>query len=226
MNRWMIGLLVLWPAAALGQTGFYDHFEGNALLPHWRVPPASHWEYNVSNSMLHVPRVLYPGKPPHTPNNAIWISAGFKPVPGDFQAVARMGWDAGELGAVVVSFTGTDPRGRPAFVAEFGYGANFLFAKTASTRSQLFPAPPPGMYDFAIQRIGDQIDFLLDGRLLVTLPDVVGAPPAWITLGFIEPAAQPSPGALHVDLVQVVPAPASSVAMVMLGLALMKRRRR
>ena len=91
---------------------------------------------------------------------------------------------------------------------------------------QFFAAPPPGMYDFAIHRRGDQVHFLLDGQLLGVLPDGVGAPVARITLVFREPAAQPSPGALHVDLVQVVPAPASSVAMVMLGLALMKRRRR
>ncbi|MCH7792047.1 MAG: hypothetical protein IID31_07195 [Planctomycetes bacterium] len=223
MNRWMIGLLALWPGLALGQVGFFDHFEGNALLPHWNQPPPSrHWEYNVSNSMLNVTHLLWPSHPKSSSNSAgIW--ADFPPVGGDFQAVGRMGRGPSQPGYIEMFLNG--PAGGTEFIAGFGFSGSFLVAQTART-TMLFPPPPAGMYDFTILRSGGDIHFLLDGQLVVTLPAVVGAPAARITLIFLEPFPRPGPGAFHVDLIQVVPPPASLVVLVLSGLGLLRRRRR
>ena len=220
MNRWMIGLLALWPGLALGQTGFFDHFEGNALLPHWNQPPASHWEYNVSNSMLNVTRLLYPSHPQSPYNNAS-IGANFTPIAGDFYARVRMGWEAGSFPLTAFLLTATTGHG----IVEFGYAEPNVYVKTGLIAAIRFPAPPPGMHDFVVQRIGGEVHFSLNGNPLITLPDSGGAP-TWVTLSFLGPYPDPGLRPLHVDLVQVVPSPAGAAVFVAFALSMLTRRRR
>ena len=78
----MFALIVECSAPALGQTVFFDDFDGNALLPHWSQPSPSAWEYNVSNSMLNVTDLFNPSHP-ESPTNFASMGAFFAPQ-GDF----------------------------------------------------------------------------------------------------------------------------------------------
>ena len=223
MNRWMIGLLALWPGLALGQVGFFDHFEGNALLPHWNQPPASRWEYNVSNSMLNVTSLPWPSNP-HTSVNSALLRAEFPAVEGDFRAVVRMGWDPGVLRGLNVSLGGDGGH----LLAAFAYNewsGPVIYARTGSTPNIPFPAPGPGMHDFVMVRSGAEIRFFLDGNLLTTLPDRTGE--AAVAVGLFFTVAYPNPGfePLRVDLIQIVPTPATPLLIAVSALGLSKRRR-
>ena len=222
MNRWMIGLLALWPGLALGQVGFFDHFEGNALAPHWQVFPVPRaLEYNITNSLLHITGLPYPSHP-KIPSNHGGMQAQFSPVSGDFYALARMGWDAGELRFMRVAVLG--PRGE--LIASFGYRDTEILVNNGATPGIGFPAPPPGMHDFTIRRVGGDLHFSLNGTPLTTLPAVFAGPAARVNLDFV--VAYPNPGLapMHVDLVQVVPTPAIPGTLVVFALSLLARRRR
>jgi hypothetical protein len=213
--RMRVSSWFLWLAAAQvhgavwAQPIFYDDFNGNALQPHWLLPPPwAPWLYNVSDGMLNVDRVLYPSNPKVIYNWA-FIGAIFEPIASDFHTSARMGWEAGEQGAVF--FELSSPQGGR--VAGFGYGGNGLFAKSPTQTIQ-FAAPAPGLYDFAVGRTGNELRFYLDGVLLGGLTDTILDPAGSITLGFHEHNLMPSPGALHVDHVLIVPSPATGVVLV------------
>ena len=222
MNRWIIGLLALWPAAALGQTGFYDHFEGNALLPHWEVYPSPRaLEYNISNSLLHITGLPSPSNPKFSSNNG-GIEAQFNPVSGDFYALARMGWDAGELRFMAVSVLGP----RRELIASFAYRDTEILVRNGATPWIGFPAPPPGMHDFTIRRVGADIHFSLNGTPLTTLPAVFAGPATRVDLFFGVRYPNPGLAPMHVDLVQVVPTPAIPGTLVVFALSLVATRRR
>ena len=170
-------LALVWPMAASGQTVFFDDFEGNALLPHWSQPPPSHWEYNVSNSMLNVTALLSPSNP-HAPSNIVIIGASYAPQT-DFRIDVRMGWEQGEpphrLGFHIVAPTGH-------FVASVGYRHEPAFGPVpiifggASNQGATFVAPDPGIYHFTITRIAAQFRFYFEGSLFATFPDASGRP--------------------------------------------------
>ena len=222
MKKWMIGLLALWPGLALGQTGFYDHFEGNALLPHWQVFPVPRaLEYNITNSLLHITGLPSPSSPKFSSNDG-GIHAQFNPVSGDFYARARMGWDAGELRFMAVSVLGP----RRERIASFAYRDTEILVRNGATPWIAFPAPPPGMHDFTIRRVGGDLHFSLNGTPLTTLPSVFAGPATRVTLFFS--VAYPNPGLapMHVDLVQIVPSPAGAAVFVAFALSTLTRRRR
>jgi len=50
MKRSLVFLCGLWAATASAQPILFDDFDGLDLLPHWRTPDPSHWEYSVSDS--------------------------------------------------------------------------------------------------------------------------------------------------------------------------------
>ena len=220
ISPWVIGLAVVhFHGGALAQV-FYDDFNGNALQPHWLLPPPwAPWQYNVSNSMLNVERLLYPSNPKVLFNWA-FIGAIFAPITSDFVASVRMGWESGEQGAVFFSLSTPEGGG----VAQFGFGGNALFAQSSSQNLQ-FAAPPAGMYEFSIARVGNELGFSINGALLGSLIDSSVYSAGSITLGFHEHNLMPSPGALHVDRVRVVPGP-SGFGLVILAALVRSRRRR
>ncbi len=134
------------PEAAPARPVFFDDFDGNALLPHWETPPASHWQYNVSNSMLNVTGLFFPSVPKFGGNYVI-IGAAYAPQ-ADFQADVWMGWEPGDpphrLGFNVIG-----PQGQG--VATFAYRndglAPDIFAGTGTVGTSA-PAPAPGMHHF------------------------------------------------------------------------------
>jgi hypothetical protein len=114
--------LILGPALAalapVARADFIDEFNGSALAPWWQQPPPSNWVYNVSGGMLNVLDLTYPNNP-KSPENFATIVALFDPVPGDFQATVRMGWDPRVGGARAMTFDLGDTAGH--LLASFGY---------------------------------------------------------------------------------------------------------
>ena len=217
-----MAFLALCPATALAQTVFYDDFGGNALLPHWGLPPPAHWEYNVSNSMLNVTRLLSPS---HfkSPTNFSIMGAPFEPQT-DFQLDARMGWGASE-GVARFDLT---VRINSGLVATIGYcellcGATGIFAGT-SAGVVFIPSPPPGIYDFRITRVGAQFDFYFEGNRFASLPSAYRGPLNGLSFFFSSPYPGQS-GPFHIDRVQVVPAP-GTLLVPAVGLGWLCRRKR
>ena len=214
-------LALVWPMAASGQTVFFDDFEGNALLPHWSQPPASRWEYNVSNSMLNVTALLRPSHP-KSPSNFATMGALFTPQT-DFRMDAWMGWDAGEAPRRLhlearIGAAGTG------ILATFGYsdegwlGATpaILAGAAGSPNLLLMPAPPPGMYHFAIIRIGTEFEFYFNGTLFGSLTGI-SEPTTAVVLDFLGPYPGEL-GAFHIDRIKVIPAPGSLLFLLALAL--------
>ena len=205
-------LAVLWPMAASGQTVFFDDFEGNALLPHWGQPAPSRWEYNVSNSMLNVTALLRPSHP-KSPSNFAAMGAFFTPQT-DFRMEAWMGWDAGEGPRRLLLRVKAGPTGT-GILASFGYsdegrlGATpaIVAGASGSPNLVLMPAPPPGMYHFAITRVGTEFEFYFNGNLFGSLTGI-NIPATAVTLDFLGPYPGEL-GAFHIDRIKVIPAPGS-----------------
>lgn len=222
MKRWFIAMVLAWPGLALAQPVFFDDFEGDDLAPHWNRPPPEDWEYNVSGSMLNVTGLFNPSSS-KTPNNFARINTIIDEV-DQFRATARMGFDPG-FGQGVRLELETVGGGT---LATFGYftdsnGVPGLSAFTSRHPGLFFPGPPPGIYDFTIERTSDLYRFSLDGDLLGTLPISLTNPLTRVILDFRGPFPGML-GPLHVDSVLVVPAP--GVGAMAVGLLLLNTRRR
>ena len=222
MKRWVLSLLLtgLCMSAASGQTVFFDHFEGDALLPHWTQPPPSHWEYSVSNSQLHVEELLWPSNP-KDPTNSAGIFTRITPLEGDFRVRVRMGREANSFPVMLFLLTDSNGHG----ITAFGYSSGRISARTGLTRPMFFPAPPPGIHDFVVERVGSQATFILNGEPLVTL---TGSTDDLLQFSLVFSGPYPDPGLdpLHVDLVHIVPAPGAAVVLMITGGMAMTRRRR
>ena len=218
-------LAVLWPMAASGQTVFFDDFEGNALLPHWSQPAPSRWEYNVSNSMLNVTGLFYPGIP-HLGGNFAAMGAWYAPQT-DFRIDVRMGWEPGDQPHRLVFYM-VGPQGQ--LMASFRYRNEAWSGEVISvgtgTQGASFPAPPPGMYEFTIARVAAEFQFFLDGNLIATFPDNFGTPAAGLSLFFLGPSEPNATfGALHIDRIRIVPAPGSILVSMVLLAGCARRKR-
>ena len=206
-------------AAASGQTVFFDHFEGNALLPHWSQPPAHHWRHSVSNSQLHVEELLNPSNY-KTPMNQSGITTVITVLEGDFRVHVRMGWEANSFPQM--DFLLSNTLGNSIV---FGFESGNIRVSTELTGSLFFPAPPPGMHDFVVDRVGSQVTFTLDGEPLITLTGLTaGLRRFSLLFGTYYPGPTLDP--LHVDLVHIVPAPGAAVVPMIAGGMAMTRRRR
>ena len=216
-------LAVLWPMAASGQTVFFDDFEGNALLPHWIQPRPSHWEYNVSNSMLNVTGLFFSGSP-HLSGNFAILRASYAPQT-DFRIDVRMGWEQGAAPHALQLFM-VDAQFQ--LMANFGYnnqpGLDEVLFVGNGTQVTTFPAPPPGMYQFTITRVAAQFRFYFEGNLLATLDDLSGRPSSIVSLSFVGPLSG-QPGPLHIDRIRVVPAPGSILVSMVLLAGCARRKR-
>ena len=196
-------------AAASGQTVFFDDFEGNALLPHWSQPPPSHWEYNVSNSMLTVTGLFY-SVPPY---GFAAISAAYAPQ-ADFRVDAWMGWEGGQSLSVTVL--------GPSALIAYSDGS-VLVAWVDGQVAGVLPLPPHGVHQFTITRTGARYEFFLDGLLFGSVASGPTTPAEGVAFGFGNESA--GAAFFHVDRVRVVPAPAV-FAIPVLGLACLSRRKR
>ena len=201
-------LVLVWPMAASGQTVFFDDFEGNALLPHWLQPPPSHWEHNVSNSMLTVTGLFY-SVPPY---GFAAISAAYAPQ-ADFRVDAWMGWERGE--SLLVTVLG------PSASISYSDGV-VLVAEVDGQVAGVLPLPSPGVHQFTITRTGTQFEFFFNGLLFGGVASGPTTPAEGVAFGFSEwsPGAA---GPFYVDRVRVIPAPAV-FAIPVLGLAWLSRR--
>ena len=218
---WVLALV--WPLSASGQTVFFDDFEGNALLPHWILqPPPSHWEHTVSNSMLNVTGLFFPGIP-HASFNIADMVALF-PSQTDFRVDVWMGWDQ-FTSPHRLALTVLGPGGTP-IVASVGYrwdgafGPNPIIFAGGGGQAVGIPPPPPGMYQFTITRVAAEFNFYFDGNLFATFQDVFGTPAGGLHFQFLGSWDPSAPfGALHIDRVQVVPTPGMLLIALPLGLA-------
>ncbi len=215
-------LLLVCPAAALAQ--FSDDFGGPALLPHWNpVSPPSHWAYDFNGGMLNVTGLFYPSLPKIGSNNAYMI-AFFPQLGEEFVATVRMGWDPG------------GGRGMSLYIdneltnlAQFGFteqvpGGPVVFARTLGAPTY-FPAPLPGVHEFALVGTATTIEFWLNGSVLTTLPRPSGGGPLATALTFLSDYPNPSYAPLRVDRIQIVPVPATVFALFGLALIVCPRRR-
>ncbi|MCH8271006.1 MAG: hypothetical protein IH985_07330 [Planctomycetes bacterium] len=216
-------LAVLWPMAASGQTVFFDDFEGNALLPHWIQPPPSNWEHTVSNSMLNVTGLFFPGNP-HLSSNFEIIDARYAPQT-DFRIDVRMGWEQGAAPHGITFFMWGAQR---QLMASFGYhnvpGSPEVLYVGNGTQVTTFPAPPPGMYQFAITRVATEFKFFLEGNLIATFPDNFGTPASGVSFFFLGPNGGQL-GPLHIDRIRIVPAPGSILVSMVLLAGCARRKR-
>lgn len=226
MRRILVSLLSLWwCSAASAQPVFFDDFDGPDLLPHWRTPDPSHWEYSVSDSQLHVTGLFFPAIP-HLGGNFAAIGASFEPQ-RDFRVDAWMEWEAGDNPhGLALQMTAGGVTG----IAEFAYSNQgialdpVLIAGTG-TEGVIAPAPPPGMYRFTISRVGSQFEFYLDGELFAALPDRFGTPADSVVFDFLGPNPPGAFGPFHIDRVLVVPAPGVLAALGAVALTCARRRR-
>ena len=220
-------LALVWPMAASGQTVFFDDFEGNALLPHWSRPPPSRWEHNVSNSMLNVTGLFYPGIP-HLGGNFAIIGAPYAPQT-DFQIDVRMGWEQGDQPhRLAFHVMGAQGQGIASFVYrnEPGFGPIPVIFAGASGQGISVLAPPPGMYEFTIARIAAEFQFYLDGNLFATFPDNFGTPASGVSFFFLGPSEPNATfGALRIDRIRIVPAPGSILVSMVLLAGCARRKR-
>ncbi len=215
MNKPMIvATLLVWPASALGQ--FFDDFDGPALLPHWNpVSPPSHWAYDFNGGMLNVTGLFYPSLPKIGSNNAYMI-AFFPQLGQDFVARIRMGWDAGD-GRGMALHVGNELTNLGVFgFTEQKPGDPVVFAQTLGAPG-FFPAPPAGVHDFAMVGTAATVEFWLNGSLLTVLPRPSGGGPRGVLISFLSDFPNPSFAPLHIDRVEVVPAPAP-IALIGAGL--------
>lgn len=228
-TAWCVAALGLLAQTALAQPVFFDDFDGNALLPHWGQPPASHWQHNVSNGMLNVTGLFFPSDPKSTGNYAA-MSASYAPQ-RDFRIDVWMGWQAGDqphrLDFLVLV--------RAGIVASFGYrnedwlGPTPVILAGTSSQIRVMPAPAPAIHHFRIARVGAQYTFHLNGELFASL-----AGGTWEVDGMYFDFVAPNPmgptpgrfGSFHIDRVVVVPTPASWLVLAPLSVLLGRGRQR
>lgn len=228
----LIALFTIWlgglvPTSAMAQPVFFDDFNGTSLLPHWRLPPAEDWEYNVSNGMLNVTDLLYPSHPDF-PNNIAAMGGSFQPQ-ANFRMDVLIGWEAGprdqRLNIMVI--------GSPAgILANFGYRnegafgpAPIILASVAGGPAVSMPAPSPGIHQFTITRTARVFEFFLDGDAFARLPVNFDFLAGGIGLEFVGPYPEMMTP-YRIDRVQVVPTPGTLVLTIAFVLCGTMRRER
>lgn len=225
----LAALLPVAPCAAQ----FFDEFSGDALAPHWIIQPVpAALEHHVSDGMLHVTNVTFPSHPKSPTNNAL-IRVNFSPIGGDVLARAIVGWSPGQDRSIEFSvIAGTALLGALRY-SELGLdGPQVVFSRGGSTGPGMstFPAPPAGMHEFVLMRnqgLGGStmVSAFLNGELLVTYPTAVVAPVGSVVLQFTTAFPNDGIQPMHVDLVQVIPAP-GSVGLTLLSALIFARRSR
>ncbi|MBA3726218.1 MAG: PEP-CTERM sorting domain-containing protein [Armatimonadetes bacterium] len=234
MIRVIIGSLTL--AASFPGLAFYDHFEGDELGDYWYLQ--TEWEqaeYNVGDSWLNVTRVYFPGEPGN-PNNLMTWTALTDPQGNwltDLDLRAIVAWGDGADNQLYIGFdqSGYFPAWQLGFMA---YRANPGESPTISAyfrggQQLYFEAPPPGVHEFRMQRIGNVGRAWIDGELIYEHMGVSIEAAEWVTMGF-GGADGRDYRPLSVDLIEMhaIPEPATILGLVtgVGALALRTRSRR
>ena len=224
MRRYILILALAAPLSAAAQ--FFDHFDGDRLAGHWNFFSefGERMEYQLSDSMLHVTRVY--GGPRVLNRVEIYASVG--PYP-DYEVVSTLGWDEGEHQALGIAiYNGPPPFGfshggisfkrlpgqEPVIIAGFSGGGG---------TSQI-PAPQSGMHELRVTRAGDLMTAYFNGEIVHQARVDLGQA-RYVTLLFGAPDS-PAFAPLHVDMVRVVPEPATFVILGIGAICAMLRRRR
>jgi hypothetical protein len=146
----------------------------------------------------------------------------------DFRMDVWMGWEPGDrphglyFQVETASGTGLALFG---FRDNSGFGPLPIILAGAGGRAVSVPAPPPGNYQFTITRTGRQFEFYLDGSFFAEFPVNFDLAAGGVSLTFEGPFPGQF-GPLHVDRVQVIPAPGTFVLPVAVALGCIRRRRR
>jgi hypothetical protein len=229
-------VLIALPSPADGQPVYFeDDFDGTALKPHWIQPPPEHWEYDVSGGMLNVTKLKYPSTP-HTGFNIaeLWAPLGI-PATGDFLAEVVIGFDPATLSKDsdrVFSFFLSDqaPNVPPTSTIGISYqDTGFTdVVLLMGSGGQSIPSPVfsnPGLVAFQIARMGNTVNFSMNGDLLATLPATPNITMQSLGVWYIAqwPDAQFEP--IHIDRITIVPSPGVGLA-VLLSLPLVACRTR
>jgi len=236
----VIGLLtvLVQPHRATAQPVYFeDHFEGNALKPHWILPPPEHWTYEVSDSKLNVSELKWP-KVNNAPNYVRLQGKFDTPIVGDFAAEVLVSFDLTKTADGLRNFgfgLSDQPPGVPTTlgagitlsdagsndeIAVFG-SVNAKGVQTTqfkNTQQQLL---------LGMIREGTEYTFTLDNKVIGKLE---GQAVTMQSFGFLF-SVDYTPGVfmpMRVDRVTIIPAPSIAFAVVVaVGCCgLLPRRRR
>ncbi|MCH7905577.1 MAG: PEP-CTERM sorting domain-containing protein [Armatimonadetes bacterium] len=225
MRKYVLMLALAMPLTAAAQ--FFDHFEGNELAGHWRFfSEGTQWEHNVSDSMLHVTRLF--GGPPGL--RQVYLFARLDPL-ADFEMTVLMGWDEAEFHRLQVRILRSLALPSFSSIGVVNYEARPSWETPLATAwfngagSNSIPAPRSGMHEFRMARTGDSMTAHFDGQLIHQGSGVVTDEARWVMFEFVsDEDLQFAP--LHVDMIQLVPEPATFVILGIGAICAMLRRRR
>lgn len=224
MRKYVLILAIAMPLAAAAQ--FFDHFEGNELAGHWRFfSEGTQWEYNVSDSVLNVTR-LYGGPNPQQ----AYLYARLEPL-ADFEMTALVGWDEAEFQRLQVivlrgaGFPAYESLGGFVYETRPSWETPLVTAGFVGGGSSSVPAPRSGMHEFRMARTGDSMTAYFDGQLVHEASGILTDEALWIMFEFVsDDDWQFAP--LHVDMIQLVPEPATFVILGIGTIWAITRRRR
>lgn len=222
------GLLVTLIAgsAARAQVIFQDHFNGNALAPHWSVSHnPSYATHVVGGGRLTVDWIQSPLGPPWTSAYNAGFLASFPPHQGDFVATLRLGWEPGTHRTVSFGVLSGSP-GISLWSITYSEDSGLVHGSASGPGQPTIPAPPPGIHDFEIARIGSDVHFSLNSQHFGSMP--VTAHPVnriWLDTVFSYPGHSFQP--VYFESITMIPSPSAGAAMFAIGLwGLCLRRRR
>lgn len=221
-------VIVLVTDRANAQTVFFDDFDGDALLPHWNLPFPQDWNYNVSNGMLNVTALNYPSTP-KSPGNFALMRTLFTSSLTNFRVDSWMGWEEAADPHRLLLDLRTGPSASGGFATcgyrrGDGFGSGPLFFAGTAAGVVIRPAPATGMFHFAAERNGSNIDFFIDDQFYARLPEPNRFALTGLAYDFVGPYPEPM-GPLHIDRLRVVPAPASVIALAIGSVVIVRRKR-
>lgn len=211
--------------SARAQNIFFDAFSGDQLRPRWQQPPPGHWEHTVADSRLTVSGLFFPGVPGQ-PNTA-GIEAEFTNFKIENQIVTTvLGWNFGEGRKLSVNLTG-----RQGLQVAFGYdemgGMPVIFMERPGASPPLLttPAPGPGVHNFRLELDSDGLFLYVNGSIALHWAKGTGQPISRVEVEFAAlHGAAFSP--LHVDLMRIVPSPATMIVLLAGWVIVVRERRR
>ena len=171
MNRLlsMFAVAAVLLAAAESRAQFFDDFDGDALAPHWSSPLAppefQHlvWAHRVEGGLLWVDDLLFPSSGGSNQNYQ-YLDTFIPPVFGDFTVIAVMGLSPGSNRTIGIRLAGTAAGGL-GYLAYRDGGVVGIGGAGLGVPMLL----DPGLHEFKIARVGNQVSYFIDGVHLSTL---------------------------------------------------------
>jgi len=182
----VIGLVLsLAPAHA-----FLDDFEGDRLEDYWDfwTEQNGFMDYHVHDSLLHVTGM----GPYENYGNSVFIDASLGERIGDFDLVARVGWEEGQDQSLYVRIS--DGYEYPGYfnIAQIYYSKRqgkepVIGAQANGYDGAQLNAPTSGFHEFRLVRTGRTLRGYFNGTLFLTSPVESQFKANWIILGFRGP---------------------------------------